>query len=345
MRFVVKVFAILILSTGHWIYAQSIDNVRFRQTEDDKIIVTYDITGGENQNFDVTLTLSDDGGVNYLIVPRTVSGDVGPSVHGGRGKQIIWDVLADIRRLEGERYVFKVMARSKSGTLIAGIEYVFIRGGAFEMGDTFGDGEGDEKPVHTVTVSDFYLSKTEVTVAQYRTFCNATGLSMPGAPSWGWQDSHPMVNVTWNDAVAFCQSANGRLPTEAEWEYAAREGGRKIKWSGTNDDNQVGEYAWWSDNSGSQTHPVAGKLANALGLYDMSGNVWEWCQDWYDEKYYGASPSVNPQGPSSGTGRVLRGGSWNSSNIGSLRCSNRNRCNPDFGSLNSGFRVCRSAGQ
>lgn len=327
------------------VYGQTIDNVRFHQTDEDKVIVTYDISGGEGRTFEVTLTLSDDGGSNFLIVPRSVSGDVGPNVKGGRGKQIVWDVLADIRRLEGTNYVFKVSAKSQGGATISGIEYVLIRGGTFEMGDAFGDGEADERPLHSVTLSDYYLGKTEVTVAQYRAFCSSTGRSMPDAPSWGWQDSHPVVNVSWNDAVAFCSYARCRLPTEAEWEFAAREGGQRIKWSGTSDENRLAEYAWWSSNSDGHSQPVASKRSNALGLYDMSGNVWEWCSDWYGNDYYRSGPAVNPQGPSSGRTHVLRGGSWGDNVTRYLRCSSRVNVDPEVRVNYVGFRVCRSAGQ
>ncbi len=137
------------------VFSQSIQNVAFRQTEDDKIVITYDIIGGEGQTFEVTLLVSPDGGQNYTIIPRTLTGDIGDKVSGGKGKMIIWDVLSDIRRLEGQTYIFKVQAKTKGGATIAGIEMVFIPGGTFQMGDTFGDGDSDEKPVHTVTVSDF----------------------------------------------------------------------------------------------------------------------------------------------------------------------------------------------
>ena len=223
-----------------------------------------------------------------------------------------------------------------------GIEFVLVRGGSFDMGDTFGDGQDDEKPVHRVTVGDFYLGKTEVTVGQYRAFCSATGRSMPDAPSWGWQDNHPIVRVTWKDATAFCKWAGLRLPIEAEWEYAAREGGKKVKWSGTSIESQLGDYAWYNSNSGRTTHAVAGKKANSLGLYDMSGNVWEWCADWYASDYYQESPSRDPQGPSSGEYRVLRGGSWGN-NPGRCRASSRGRNNPDGRANGNGFRVARPA--
>lgn len=318
------------------VFSQSIQNVTFRQTDDDKIVITYDILGGEGQTFEVTLLVSPDGGQNYTIVPRTLSGDVGEKVSGGRGKMIIWDVLSDIRRLEGQTYVFKVQAKTKSGATIAGIEMVFIPGGTFQMGDTFGDGFSDEKPVHTVTVSDFYLGKYEVTQKQWMEI-------MGSNPSYFKGDNRPVETVSWNNVQEFIRRLNARsggnyrLPTEAEWEYAAR-GGNKSKGYKYSGSNEVGAVAWYDGNSGSQTHPAGTKLPNELGLYDMSGNVWEWCQDWYGGYPYGSQ--INPKGPSSGQYRVLRGGSWFNDGR-DVRASNRDRSGPEVRSLSDGFRLAR----
>ena len=195
-------------------------------------------------------------------------------------------------------------------------EMVNVKGGVFEMGskESF-----RAKPVHRVTINTFSIGKYEVTVGQYKAFCTATGRAMPEAPEWGWNDKHPIVNVTFQDAISYClwlskkYGGNWRLPTEAEWEYAAR-GGHKTKgytFAGGLDLEKLG---WYQDNSGGQAQVVGKKLPNELGLYDMSGNVWEWCNDWYDSNYYNISPSNNPQGPDSGTMKTLRGGSWRSLN-------------------------------
>ena len=220
-----------------------------------------------------------------------------------------------------------------------GIEFVRIPGGTFQMGDTFGDGMDEERPVHNVTISDFYLSKYEVTVAQYRAFCQATGNQMPEAPDWAWRDNHPMVNVTWSEADAFCEWAEGRLPTEAEWEYAARSGGKKVKYP--NGDTLTSRDANFGNNV-DRTTPVGSYPPNKLGLYDMAGNVCEWCADWYDENYYQSSPEENPTGPSSGECRVLRGGSWYDGPWW-CRVSLRVRDRPGKWSVVVGFRVARSA--
>jgi formylglycine-generating enzyme required for sulfatase activity len=138
---------------------------------------------------------------------------------------------------------------------------------------------------------------------------------MPEEPNWGWQDKHPMVKVTYNDAVSYCNwlgekfGGDWRLPTEAEWEYAARGGNKSNRYTYAGGD-ELEKVAWFEDNADWQTQAVGRKKANELGIYDMSGNVWELCKDWYGEDYYKTSPATNPKGPASGEYRVLRGGGW-----------------------------------
>ncbi len=216
-----------------------------------------------------------------------------------------------------------------------GLKYVWIPPGSFQMGCSPGDNEcsDDEKPPHQVTITKgFWIGQTEVTVGAYKRFVGAAGRQMPEAQSInsGWaNDNMPIVKASWDDAQAYCTWAGGRLPTEAEWEYAARAGSTEARYG------PLDEVAWYGDNSGStrldttellrrdsanyvkrltdngnRAHEVGQKRANGFGLYDMLGNVWEWLNDWYDAKYYQSSPSQNPPGPSSGQYRVLRGGSW-----------------------------------
>lgn len=191
---------------------------------------------------------------------------------------------------------------------ITGMEFVLVEGGCFQMGDTFGDGDASEKPVHEVWVDGFYMGKYAVTQGQWQ---KITGSNLS---RFRQGEDYPVEVVSWHEAQAFIAKLNAltgkkyRLPTEAEWEYAARSGGRKEKYSGGND---VDAVAWYEANSGGKTNPVGAKSANGLGLYDMSGNVWEWCADWYGENYYASSPQDNPQGPATGSERVIRGGSWN----------------------------------
>jgi formylglycine-generating enzyme len=194
-------------------------------------------------------------------------------------------------------------------------EMVLVEGGTFMMGNSSKTADDEEKPMHKVTVSSFYIAKHEVTVAQYKAFCTATKRQMPKPPTWGWNDKHPIVNVSWDDAAAYCDwlskktSKKYRLPTEAEWEFAAK-GGKKSKKTPYAGSAKIEDVAWYDKNSKNQTQPVGTKIANELGLYDMTGNVWEWCSDWYQMEYYSKSPEANPQGASKGTQRVQRSGSW-----------------------------------
>jgi len=192
-----------------------------------------------------------------------------------------------------------------------------IPAGDFNMGsNTY----SDEQPIHVVHLDAFYIDMYEVTFAQYDAFCDATGRSKPYDSGWG-RGTRPVVNIDWNDSKAYCTWAGKRLPTEAEWERACRAGTDTVYGFGA-DAGLLGSYAWYSSNSGDMTHPVGEKLPNAFGLYDMHGNVWEWCADWYDTGYYAVSPPNNPQGPASGTYRVLRGGSWFDADL-ILRSANR----------------------
>lgn len=230
-------------------------------------------------------------------------------------------------------------ARALRSTLIEPIEFVFVKGGCYQMGDTFGDGGSDEKPVHEVCVDDFSIGKYEVTQAQWEAV-------MGNNPSSSKQcgGNCPVEQVSWNDIQEFIRKLSGqtgkayRLPTEAEWEYAARSGGKSEKFSGG---IAVDNVAWYRSNSGSQTHPVGQKQPNGLGIYDMSGNVWEWCQDWYDDSSYKNSPKDNPQGPSSGSLRVLRGGSW-SRYASDSRAAIRGWGSPVSRNIYLGFRLART---
>lgn len=223
---------------------------------------------------------------------------------------------------------------AKTPSPIKGLEFVFVKGGMFEMGNTLGDDEPREKSVHRVTVNDFHMGKYPVTQGQWKTIMG----NNPSSSKQG--DNYPVENVSWEDAQVFIQKLNSStgksydLPTEAEWEYAARSGGN----SSTSSESSLDSYAWYDSNSGSKTHPVGEKQPNPLGLYDMSGNVWEWCQDWYGA--YSARSATNPKGPSSGAFRVLRGGSWGSG-AGLCQSGYRHGSSPDDRSSRIGFRLVR----
>ena len=222
-------------------------------------------------------------------------------------------------------------------------EMINVQGGSFTMGDNAGD--KDEKPVHEVVVKTFYIAKTETTVAQWKVFCLATGRKMPEAPWFGLIDDHPIVNVSWDNAIAYCQwlkektGKHYRLPTEAEWEFAARGG---IKSKGTLfSGSQTPDSVAWLQSKSNGPMAVAKKLPNELGLYDMTGNVWEWCSDWYDANHYAASPKQNPTGPASGMFYSLRGGAWDQGPR-SNRVTYRNALSPSSRNHNKGFRVVYS---
>ena len=217
------------------------------------------------------------------------------------------------RRMEEARRAEEERNRIRTFT-VGGVEFKMIRveGGTFTMGATSeqgGDAVDDEKPSHSVTLSSYYMGETEVTQALWQAV-------MGSNPSYFKADSFPVEQVSWEDCQTFISRLNSltcqqfHLPTEAQWEYAARGGtkSRGYKYSGSND---IGSVAWYGDNSTSRTHPVKLKQANELGLYDMSGNVWEWCQDWYGS--YSSGSQTNPTGASSGPYRVIRGGGWHSS--------------------------------
>ena len=220
-----------------------------------------------------------------------------------------------------------------------GIEMVLVKGGCFQMGDQFGDGDAAEKPVHQVCVQDFSIAKYEVTQGLWE---KTTGKSFDWPRMKGAE--YPANGVSWNDAQEFITALNAksgkhyRLPTEAEWEYAARSGGKKDKWSGINDENTLHDYAWFEKNSEVEIHPVGQKKPNALGLYDMSGNVIEWCNDWFDAAYYAQSPKDNPAGPSTGQDRVLRGGRFGRIQS-ELRTTYRKSDEPGMGDGDYGLRL------
>ncbi len=230
------------------------------------------------------------------------------------------------------------------------MDMVFVKGGTFTMGSPDGEGDDDEHPQHQVTLSDFYISKYEVTNAQYAKFLNAKGKHEDGGNTWlditsdycqiklvggeykveTGKENYPVIEVTWYGATAYAEWAGGRLPTEAEWEYAAR-GGNQSKGYTYSGGNNIDDVAWHyhnsinydnnlEDNHGS--HIVGTKQANELDIYDMSGNVWEWCSDWYGD--YTADDQTNPTGATSGFCRVVRGGSWSDDPVD---CRVANRCN------------------
>jgi formylglycine-generating enzyme required for sulfatase activity/tRNA A-37 threonylcarbamoyl transferase component Bud32 len=218
-----------------------------------------------------------------------------------------------------------------------GLKYVWIPPGTFLMGCSPGDRKcaESEKPPRQVTISKgFWLGQTPVTVAAYKRFATATGRQMPTPPRFntGWiNDDMPIVNVTWNDARDYCAWAGGRLPSEAEWEYAARGGSTEACYG------KLDEIAWYKRNTPSGTQEVARKRANAFGLFDTLGNAWEWVADWFDANYYRYGAPQDPPGPENSTFRVLRGGCYGSEPK-FARVSLREGYAPDKTLANIGFR-------
>jgi len=224
------------------------------------------------------------------------------------------------------------------------IEMILVEGGTFTMGCTAlrkSDCISDEAPQHSVTLEGFYIGKYEITQLQWRIIMG----SDPPELNFKGCDNCPAERISWNDAMEFISKLNQltgktyRLPTEAEWEYAAR-GGNKSKSYTYSGSNNADDVAWFNKNSSGRTHNAGLNKANELGLFDMSGNAWEWCQDWYEDTFYTTSPGLNPVNLKTGQYKVLRGGSW----IGGtemLRVSRRHRNSPGDRGLYSGLRLVR----
>ncbi len=221
------------------------------------------------------------------------------------------------------------------------MEFVLIPDGEFYMGspETEKDRQFNEGPVHKVKISrSFYMGKYEVTQEQYMALTGTNPSMFSGV-------KQPVDDVNWIDAVAFCnlmsEKCGGtfRLPTEAEWEYASRAGTQTAFFYGDDANySHLGDYCWYDKNSLKSTHPVGQKKSNMFILYDMYGNVAEWCSDWYDGQYYQSSPTVDPNGPPDGEGRVIRGGGWINT-ARSCRSAYRSSLTPDYKSSYFGFRV------
>jgi formylglycine-generating enzyme len=243
---------------------------------------------------------------------------------------------------------------------------VKIDGGSYMMGSKDEDykADSDEQKEHEVSVNTFELNKYEVTVWEWKQYVKEKKLKMPVAPKTGFNDKAPINNITWVDAINYCNwlskkegltpvytskgpfyycnfKANGyRLPTEAEWEFAAK-GGIKTKKFTYSGGNNLDEVAWHKGNSGGKTQTIGTKTANELGLHDMTGNVWEWCWDWYNKEYYKTETKDNPTGPEMGDKKCVRGGSYDSDK-NYLRPANRISTFPDKTHEFYGFRLART---
>ncbi len=246
---------------------------------------------------------------------------------------------------------------------------IYVNEGSFFMGNDY---QGDnERPVHQVRLDNYLISIYELTVREFRKFIQATGyvttadtlggsyvfkgskLILKSGINWQYdafgvkrpitEDNHPVIHISWNDATNYAKwlsnisGKNYRLPSEAEWEFAALGGNRSehFLYAG---DNNLNSIAWYSENGDNHTHPVGKKSPNEIGIYDMTGNVWEWCSDRYSELYYQDSPRLNPEGPKTGDFRVLRGGSWAYTTV-LCKVTTREYNRSDFRGSNVGFRL------
>ena len=248
-------------------------------------------------------------------------------------------VSSNKNKVEEELAKITEASYSKGILTVNGIKYNMVRveGCTFRMGATSEqdcDAYDIEEPVHSVTLSSYYIGKTEVTQALWKAVMGSNPSKFKG-------ENLPVENVSWDDCQVFVRKLNSltgqnfRLPTEAEWEFACRGGNNSLGYKYSGSDN-IDNVAWFDCNSGRKTHFVATKSPNELGIYDMSGNVWEWCSDWYDK--YSSGAQANPKGPESGSGRVIRGGSW-FSYASRCRSSNRNVNYPTYRNNYLGLRL------
>ncbi len=335
------------------------ENVVIKRKDDKTLELYPEIQTGTIQvavtPFDAHIELSGDGGEHYTADGMKIFNDIPVGTYQLKVSKDGYKTEETTLTLSANDKITQSI-KLEEGPDVSG-DMVFVKGGCFDMGQPDPDigGEGwtdDEQPVHRVCVDDFYIGKYEVTQKQWKEI-------MGNNPSYNKCDDCPVERVSWNDVQEFIKKLNEktgqkyRLPTEAEWEYAARGGNQSngYQYSGSNNLDEVG---WYWRNSGDdylsgdwnwdkmqknncKTHKVGQKKANELGIYDMSGNVREWCSDWYGSDYYGSSPERNPQGPQSGKYRILRGGSWFNYAF-NCRVAYRNDVNPLITSYINGFR-------
>ena len=333
-----KLFLLLLcLPVFSLLQAQQVSNVSF-SLRGDSVAIYYSL----DRQSDICVRVSVFGG-RYTEPLKGLEGSVGKGVKPGDSLCITAVGLPEIRGVEASQISFLV--EPDDGSLLIYVDSLTFRmmpveGGSFTMGCTHPKGEkhtyADELPIHKVTVNSFYMGRYEVTQALWKAV-------MGNNPSkWATNDSLPVEQVSWNDVQIFIARLSQmtgyrfRLPSEAEWEFAARGGnrGHNTPYPGTR--SQLWEVGWFGMNSGGHSHPVGQLKPNELGLYDMAGNVMEWCSDWMTA--YSAQPQSSPQGPKSGENRILRGGCFNSPTWG---CSvfERSWYLPDYGYSFYGFRL------
>ncbi len=378
------------LATAQNNYITALD---FQVEKESEVVVNYDLMATEADNYYVVSVIFKNE--NGVFTPKNMLGDVGKIENGGKNKRIVWPAHETLNRWNGNLTVeLTAKLMGKKAPVKPSDGMIFVEGGQFLMGDGLGDGGDEEKPTHAVTLRNFLLDAHEVTFQQFDEFCKATGRPLKSDNGWG-RGQQPAINLNWYEAIEFCNwrsekeglknfyhlekskkdpsnhnpsdklayaisifpSASGyRLPTEAEWEYAAREKGSKKRFG--NGKMRADPVQMNFDPAYPNNYSITGKnrqkplavrsfSANTLGFYDLTGNVWEWCFDWYDASFYSfcvENPELNaqPTGASTGTARVIRGGAWNST-AGACRVTSRQPLKPDVFSTEVGFRCAKNA--
>jgi len=371
-KLIVFIF-VLVLGVAHDSQSTTeVRNLQVKQRFDAYLVdITFDLIDPDRNSLSIAVEASDDGGKTWNGKPKTLSGDVGDGITPGNGKNIVWDVGKDLPGVINPNFKIRIIVSGE----VEGEEIIWEKDGArmrlipagdFEMGDHFNEGSSNERPVHTVYVDAFYMDVYEVTNAMYADFLNDVGkhkgddgntwldigdgdelIELVGGqyrPKSGYED-HPVIEVSWYGAVAYAEWAGKRLPTEAEWEKAARGGlvGKRYPWGDEISHDDANYYGIGGKDQWNRTSPVGSFAPNGYGLYDMTGNVWEWCSDWYDSNYYSSSPlRENPRGPSTGSHRVCRGGSWGLAPGSRLRVAYRGYGEPGNSDYDIGFRCCVS---
>jgi hypothetical protein len=312
------VISFFFLLTG--LSGQSYKNVEAYQ-DGLSITVKYDMSGELFRGDQVALTFSIDGGKSYSFI-KDAEGDLGAKVLPGKNNEINW-LLIDKDFIVGKILNFRIVTIPEGMAYVDGGQYTRINVNA----------KKNEKSEHIVALGSYLIDKTEVTQREYRHVMGKFASDYSGCMEC------PVENVSWYDAMDYAKKIGKRLPTEAEWEFAARGGKNYNNSNSYSGSNKINDVAWFLANTDSK-QPVGKKKPNELGIYDMSGNVWEWCSDWYHDDYFQIASKNNPQGPDYGTERVVRGGSWFSNDV-FCDVTRRYKLKPDYRDTNFGFRCVK----
>ncbi|MFC1713280.1 formylglycine-generating enzyme family protein [Candidatus Poribacteria bacterium] len=349
-----------------------VSNVRAQQRSGTKLVdIAYDVSDPDSDLLTISVAVSDDGGATFNVPVFTLSGDVDEGIAPGTNKNIVWNAGIDFPNVYRTNCRVKITARDGGGNggngeqdtdcpSLDGAPMVMIPGGQFQMGDSFSEGSGDERPAHLVHVDTFCIDVNEVDNTQYARFLNDYGgtvgpdghklididhtqclIEKVGSeyqPKAGYGD-YPAVMISWFGAYEYARFYSKRLPTEAEFEKAARGGlmGNRYPWGNSISPSDANYRDNTDADSLSNTYPVGSFAPNGYGLFDMGGNVQEWCGDWYESNSYGKSSHENPHGPDEGFVRVRRGGGYGSTES-DMRVADRNYLNPEWERADMGFR-------